>query len=177
MGESYHHYHTGITRLTWDDVMRMCRELAERVQVEYDPDIILGIAKAGVIPGAILASMLRKEFYPIRLSRRVKDRVVREKPAVLVPVPDEVEGKIVLIVDEIAATGETLRLAVGEARKRQAKKVKTATLYVHTESWRPHWYALETENLIIQPWDFEVLVRGKWVIHPEYQDEIDRIEE
>ncbi len=175
MEDSYHHYHAGVTRLDWDDVMTMCRELAERIHREYDPDIIIGIAKAGVIPGAIIASMLRKDFFPIRLSRRVKDRVVREKPAVLIPVPDEVEGKLVLIVDEIAATGETMRLAVGEARKKGAKKVKTATLYVHTESWRPNWTALETDDLIVQPWDFEVLDRGKWVIHPEYQAEIDHI--
>ncbi len=175
MEDSYHHYHAGVTRLDWNDVMSMCRELAERVQREYDPDIIIGIAKAGVIPGAILASMLRKDFFPMRLSRRQKDRVVREKPAILVPMPEEVDGKLVLIVDEIAATGETMRLAVGEARKKGAKKVKTATLYVHAESWRPNWYALETDDLIIQPWDFEVLDRGRWVVHPEYQEEIDRI--
>jgi hypothetical protein len=173
--DSYEHGHLGVLKLTWDDVMRLCRELAVQIQTEFDPDQIVGIAKAGVIPAAILASMLRKDFYPIRLSRREKDRVVRGRPRLLVPLTDDVRGKKVLIVDEISATGETLKLAVQEAKKKGARKVKTATLYVHSDSFKPNWYGMLSDDLIVQPWDFEVLKDGKFVIHPEYQEELDRL--
>jgi uncharacterized protein len=174
--DSYLHPHKGILRLTWDDVMRLCRSLAQTIQAEYDPDLIVGIAKAGLIPATILASVLRRDVYPIRLSRRRRDIVVMQKPAWVVPLTEDVSGKSVLIVDEISATGETLREAHKEANRKGARKVRTCTLYVHTDSYRPNYYALETDALIIQPWDFEVLERGKWVIHPEYQEEIDMLE-
>ncbi|MDQ7792883.1 MAG: phosphoribosyltransferase family protein [bacterium] len=175
LDDSYDHRHDDVVKLSWDDVMRLCRDLAVGIQAEFDPDQIVGIAKAGVIPAAILASMLRKDFYPIRLSRREKDRVVRGKPRLLVPLTEDVRGKKVLIVDEISATGETLKLAVQEAKKKGARTVKTATLYVHSDSFRPNWYGLVSDALIIQPWDFEVLQQGKFIIHPEYQEEFDRL--
>ncbi len=174
-GSSYAHPHDGILRLGWDDIMQMCRGLAERILAEYDPDIVVGIAKGGVIPGVILASMLRRDLYPIRLSRRRRDVVVLQKPAWVVPMSDDVRGKAVLLVDEISATGETLREAHKEANRRGARRVRTCTLYVHSDSFRPTFYALESDALIIQPWDHEVLERGRWVIHPEYQEEIDRL--
>jgi hypothetical protein len=171
--DSYLHAHDGILRLSWDDVMRMCRSLAETIQADYDPDLIIGIGKGGLIPATILASVLRRDLYPVRLSRRRRDIVVLQKPAWMVPLPDDLNGKTVLVVDEISVTGETLREVHKEANRKGARRVRTCTLYVHSDSYRPTYYALETDALIIQPWDFEVLERGKWIIHPEYEEEID----
>ncbi len=175
MEESYVHSPTDIVQLSWDDIMEMCRELAVRVKAEFDPDIIVGIAKAGVIPAVILASMLRVDFFPVKLSRRKKDIVVRDRPDIIVPMTENVAGKRVVIVDEISDTGETLRLAKREAEKKGARKVRTLTLYVHSESYRPTWYALETAALIIQPWDYEVLENGQFVVHPDYQARLERL--
>lgn len=174
--DSYMHEHNGILRLTWDDIMRLCRSLAQTIQADYEPDVIVGIAKAGLIPATILASMLRRDLYPIRLSRRQRDIVVRQRPAWAVPLSEDVAGKTVLIVDEISATGETLREAHKEANRLGARRVRTCTLYVHSDSFRPSYYALESDALIIQPWDFEVLERGKWIVHPEYEEEIDLLD-
>ena len=162
----------GIIQVSWDDVMEICKHLALEISREFDPDIVIGIAKGGVIPAAIIASILRKDFYPIRISRRKKDVVVRDRPEVSVPITGEVEGKRVLIVDEVSQTGETLRLAVREAQKLGAKKVKTATLYARRSEWKPNWFGFESDAVIIQPWDYEVLSGGKFIIHPEYEQAI-----
>jgi len=164
----YDREHRDVLQLSWDDVMDMCRELAASIKAEFDPDLVVGIAKGGVIPAVIIASMLRLDFFPARFSRRRRDMVVREKPEVLVPLTDDVRNKRVLVVDSVSATGETLRLAVGEAKKKGARKVKTAALYIHATSWRPTWYALESDALVMNPWDLEVLSQGKFVMHPEY---------
>ncbi|MCL6451815.1 MAG: phosphoribosyltransferase [Acetobacteraceae bacterium] len=161
--------------LSWQDVMDICKRLALAIDREYDPEIIVGIARAGVIPAAIISCMLRKEFYPIRLSRRWRDRLVRSRPQVLVPMTDDVSGKTVLIVDEMSATGETLRLAMKEAAKKGARRVKSAALYVRPGTWKPHWYGLETDALVVQPWDAEVLLQGRFVLHPEYREATERI--
>jgi len=170
----YRYHESGIIYLTWDDVMDMCRCLAVAVRQGFDPDLIVGIAHGGVIPAAIVASMLQKDFYPVRLTRRWHGRVVSSKPRVVVPLSEDVEHRTVLIVDETTSTGDTLRLACQEAYRQGARKAKTATLYVYTGSYRPNFYAMECDAVVVHPWDYETLFRGEFIINPEYQARIDR---
>src|SRR2546427_3715759 len=37
---------------------------------EYDPDVVIGIAKAGVIPGAVVASILQRDFASVAITRQ-----------------------------------------------------------------------------------------------------------
>jgi hypoxanthine phosphoribosyltransferase len=116
----------------------------------------------------MLSFVLRREFYPIRLTRRVDDAIVREKPTWLVRPPDKVRGRRILVVDEIVDSGHTIALAADEARALGAAQVRTAALYAH--SWadpRPDYVALTSDALILNPWDREVLIQGHWATHPE----------
>ena len=36
---------------------------------EYDPEVVIGIAKAGVIPGAVVASILQRDFASIAITK------------------------------------------------------------------------------------------------------------
>jgi hypoxanthine phosphoribosyltransferase len=159
-----------LIQLSWDDVMEICRDLAMTVSKEFDPDIVVGVARGGLIPATIIASILRKDLYPVALSRRVRGVIVREKPDILVPVSDEVDGRRVLIVDERSETGETLRLAVRETQKKGAKKVKTAAIFARPGSWKPNYFGFESEAVVIQPWDYELIVSGRFVVNPDYEE-------
>ena len=46
----------GTLEVDWPFFGELCRALALRVAREYQPEIVLGIAKAGVIPGVVVAS-------------------------------------------------------------------------------------------------------------------------
>lgn len=166
--QSYDYAHrSGIIELSWDDFAGMTRRLAEGLG-EQEIDIISGTARAGLFPAAALACALRLELFPIRLSRREHDVVVHDSPVWKVPMPEEVDGKVVAVVDEIADTGETLHMAAEAARQKGAKQVITVALVAH--SWatpRPDVVALVSDALVVFPWDQEVLVEGRWVQHPE----------
>ena len=54
-----------VLEVDWAFFGELCRALALHVARDYDPEIIVGIAKAGVIPAAIVATMLRREFASI----------------------------------------------------------------------------------------------------------------
>ena len=69
--------------LSWEMFGELCRALALRVAREFDPELVLGIARAGVIPGAVIASVLRLDFYSMMITRREGDEVVRQRPEVL----------------------------------------------------------------------------------------------
>src|SRR5215212_10162461 len=90
----------GVFEVGWPLFGELSRGLALRVARAYDPEIVIGIATAGVVPGAVVAAILDREFSSIVVSRRVGAETVRETPAVLSSAPVQVRGKRVLIVDE-----------------------------------------------------------------------------
>jgi hypoxanthine phosphoribosyltransferase len=157
----------GVHEVSWDEFARLARRLAELLEPE-GIDVVIGLARAGLLPATVVASSLRTEFSPLRLSRRVDDEVTHATPRWRVPLRDDLRGKVVAVVDEIADTGETLGLAAAAALERGAVRVVTATLFAHT--WAdplPDHCALVTDELLLFPWDREVLVDGAWVQHPE----------
>ena len=70
--------------LDWTMFGELCRALALKVARDYAPEVIIGIARAGVIPGAVMASILRVDFYSMNISRRHGDEV-RERPEIRGP--------------------------------------------------------------------------------------------
>ncbi len=165
-----------VLRLTWDDVMDVCKDMAVAINAEFNPDLVIGIARGGLIPAVIIASMLRKDFIPISLSRRHRDRVIHSVPQVFVPITTCLDGHSVLIVDETCQTGETFQISMREAQQKGARRVKTAALYISRAGYMPNWYGFETDALTVKPWDFEVLEDGKFVIRKEYLAQMDRLE-
>jgi hypoxanthine phosphoribosyltransferase len=107
----------------------------------------------------------------VRITRRFNDQVTFQQPVWKVDVSKEVESKIVAVVDEIADTGETLRLVAQRVQEQGAQRVITACLVSH--SWAspaPDHVALVTDALVMFPWDKQVYQEGKWQLHPELAD-------
>lgn len=121
----------GIKPISWQDFFGICKGLALAV-ASYEPEIILGIIRAGMYPATLLSHFLRAEVYAIRVTRRYQDRIIHDTPQWMVRPPEEVRDKRVLIVDEICNEGKTLLLARDEVQKMGAKAVKSAVMYSHT---------------------------------------------
>ena len=103
--------------LSWEMFGEFCRALALKVARDYDPDVVVGIARAGALPGAVVATILGVDFYSMIISREGdRDDDVHERPEVLSAAPSEVAGQRVLIVDEVTTSGATLRLALAAVR-------------------------------------------------------------
>lgn len=160
-----------IFELSWEVFGELCRALALKVaQSGYKPELVVGIAKAGVIPGAVVAAMLRCEFYSMKISRKAGAEQVRSRPTILSAAPAQALGKRVLIVDEICTTGTTLRMAVNALRNVRAEDVRTASVFVKVGKFRPDYFALETEGKVIFPWDRQVVNEyGEVVVNPMYE--------
>jgi len=157
----------GVHELSWEDVARHCRMLAEGLAAA-GADVIVGIARAGLIPATQVALHLRWEMFPVRVTRRVNDEVVHGSPVWKVPVSPEVSGRTVAVVDEMCDTGETLALVAAACLEAGATGVVTASLVAH--SWAapaPDIVALRSDAFVIFPWDREVYGDGRWLRHPE----------
>ena len=166
--KSYDYAHRqGVRSISWEDFARLSAMLVEQLE-QAGVEVIVGIARAGLIPATTVACNLRREMYPVRVTRRVNDEVRYASPVWKVPVSPEVAGKVVGVVDEIADTGETLALVAESAREQDAARVVTATLVSH--SWAsppPDYCALVSDELVIFPWDEQIYSEGRWQPHPE----------
>ena len=169
--QSYDYAHRqGVEEITWERFTQLAKELAEKVAGE-GVEIIIGIARAGLFPATAVACALRRELYPVRVTRRVNDRVTFDRPVWRVDVSPEVGGKVAAVVDEMADSGETLTLVAERVKERGAARVVTASLVSH--SWAkpaPEAVALVTDALVIFPWDKQVYLDGRWQAHPEMEE-------
>ena len=166
---SVNHQHKGVFEITWEQFGTYCQELASAIAKQFQPQCVVGISKGGLPLATVLAGVFRVDLYPIRLSYRERDIVKHKEPIWVVPVSSRVAGLKVLLVDEISVSGLTLRRAREELFRKGASEVFTVTLEVHKDSWKPDLFAIETDALIIHPWDKWVLQDGEFVLHPEYQ--------
>src|SRR5216110_3733009 len=157
----------GVLQVDWAFFGELCRVLALKVFREYDPDVVIGIAKAGVIPGAVVASILQRDFASVAITRQETGA----RPVVLAGPPRIVAGRRVLIVDEMCDSGDTMKLALNAVRELKPAAVKTAVSF-RTGPYQPDFYALETDNFIILPWDREVIIDGAIVVRPDYAEKL-----
>jgi hypoxanthine phosphoribosyltransferase len=157
----------GVLQVEWPLFGELSRALALKVARAWDPEIIIGVATAGVVPGAVVAAILGKEFHSLIISRRLEATAERETPAVLGAAPGAVRNRRVLIVDETCDSGATMRLAVASIVNAGATEVRTAVSF-KTGSFEPDYSALDTESTIVLPWDREVLLGGELVPNPKY---------
>ena len=157
----------GVLEVEWPLFGELSRALALKVARSYRPDLVLGVATAGVVPGAVVAAILDRPFHSVLITRRDGVERVRETPAVLSAAPLDVRDARVLIVDETCDSGATLRLAIAAAVNAGAAEVRTAVSF-RTGDYEPDFHALATESTIVLPWDREILVNGELVPNPTY---------
>jgi uncharacterized protein len=158
----------GVLIVDWPLFGELSRALALRVAREWMPDLIVGVATAGVVPGAAVAAILDLPFHSILISRRYSTEQVRDTPAVFGAAPPDVRGRNVLVVDETCDSGQTMRLAIGAIVNAGAREVRTAVSF-RTGSFVPDFHALATQAMIVLPWDREILIDGELVPNPKYE--------
>ncbi|MFH1821097.1 MAG: phosphoribosyltransferase [Methanobacteriota archaeon] len=119
---------------SWDYIHELCINLADQIrQRKYEPDIIVAISRGGWIPGRLLSDLMGKlDIATIKVEHYVDFYKTLKKPEITQPLPIEVIGKKILLVDDLADSGSSLRLVTDYLRKQGAKDVKICALY-----WKP----------------------------------------
>jgi hypothetical protein len=159
----------GVEEIGWERFNDMARALVEALANE-NVDAVIGVARAGLFPATAVACMLRRELYPVRITRRYNDEVTFDHPVWRVDVPATIRGLSVAVIDEIADSGETLAMVKLRALDRDAGKVVTASLVTHSWAYpKPDYTALVSDAFVVFPWDRQVFSNGKWQAHPEIE--------
>lgn len=150
--------------LTWDLFGLAARELASQVVAGgFVPDVVVAIARGGLIPGGGVAyalgakgvGTLNVEFYT-DIGQTLDD------PRVLPPLMDtsDLAGKRVLVVDDVADSGRTLALVL-EMLAGHGAQVRSAVLYAKPSSVvAPDFAWRTTDRWITFPWSALPPVEG-----------------
>jgi hypoxanthine phosphoribosyltransferase len=141
--------------LHWSKVDEAIWTLADYVRKDYKVDIIVGIARGGLIPAVRMSHILDNilmRVMDVKFYTDVEQHT--EFPEITVPLTEPIEGKNVLIVDDVADTGKTLKVVREDIQKKGARDVRIAVIAKKPQSIvDPDYYIFQTDGWIVFPWE------------------------
>ncbi len=144
-----------------EDALLHAKRIAEKiVESKYEPELIVAILRGGVVLARLLSDLLG--IGEIKVMRVVHyDALESKKVAEIVePINCRLDGMKVLLVDDVADTGESLIVARDHLFERGASEVKIATM--HYKPWsklKPDYYSEETEAWVVYFWEYAETVK------------------
>jgi len=147
---------------SWNQIYYMLLNLAEKIRKDkFKAEVIVGVSRGGWPPARVLSDLLsNSNLANVRAEFYVGVGETKSTPQLTQPVSVHVALKKVLIVDEVADTGESLMLVKQHVLEQGASEVKIATIYYKPWSIvKPDYYEKETSCWIVFPWEIKETVR------------------
>jgi len=145
--------------LTWQGFGEATRDLSRAIVADgFVPDVVVAVARGGLLPaGAIAYGLGVKNCGAINVEFYTGIGTVLPDPELLPPELDMsyLDGRRVLLVDDVADSGRTLDLAVRLLTERGAL-VRSVVIYTKpTTIIRPDWSWKDTALWIDFPWSWQ----------------------
>jgi len=162
---------------TWDRIYEFLLNLANKIRKSgFKPDVIVGISRGGWPPARVMSDLLENPHIAnVKAEFYLGVAKTKGEPTITQPVSASVRGKKVLVVDEVADTGKSLRLVRSHLNEEGATEVKIATIYY--KPWSivvPDYDERETSIWIVFPWERKETIRN---VIKQYRSEGKTVEE
>lgn len=148
---------------TWNQIYEMLIDQSEKIRIStYQPDIIIAVARGGLAPARILTDLLETpEVATIRIEFYADIAQPSIQPILKQSLTIPVNGKKILIVDDISDSGQSLRVAKQHLADKGAAQVKIATLYAKPSTQTvPDYVEKTTERWVVFPWEIKETLRA-----------------
>ncbi|WP_134669341.1 phosphoribosyltransferase [Halorussus marinus] len=148
------------TITNWEYIYGLCRDVSDQVKGDaFEPDVVVALARGGWFAGRCICDFLGlDDLTSLKMEHYVGTAEKTGDPEVRYPMPEgSVEGKDVLIIDDIADTGGSIERAYEYVTDRDAGEVRTATLQLlQTSEFDPDYVGerLEEWAWVVYPWNF-----------------------
>lgn len=142
--------------LTWNDIQRLIEKVVDRIIDDgYKPDIIIAISRGGFNPARILCDQLNvRKLASVQVTYYTGVNTKGNEPIFIHPLNAYVSGLKVLIVDDVADSGDSLKAVKKYVNLFNPSEIRTVTL--HYKPWsiiKPNYFAEEVSIWIIYPWE------------------------
>ncbi|OOC08160.1 phosphoribosyltransferase [Amycolatopsis azurea] len=124
--------------LSWSDIERCVDNLVAALVANEAPEVLIAIARGGMVPAALLSHRLGVRDVRILQAQVTRGDSIDADRLSRVVVPDagqpgDLTGKSVLVVDDITTTGETLMAVVDVVRAQGCSMVNAAVCVVRPD--------------------------------------------
>jgi hypoxanthine phosphoribosyltransferase len=141
----------------------MLLNLAQEIRKNgFKPDLIVGVCRGGWPPARVMSDLLgNPQMANVKAEFYLGVAETKGEPVITQPVSVSVRDKKILLVDDVADTGKSLKLVKSHLQEMGAKEVKVVTLYY--KPWSiitPDYYEKKTSHWIIFPWERRETVRN-----------------
>jgi uncharacterized protein len=149
---------------TWDEILEKSIKLAKKIrQIEIERfDCIVGVSRGGLALTRIMSDLLDIQNVMITKCEYYTDiGEKRKKPAITQKIQGNIARQRVLVVDDVADSGESLILIKKYLEKKNPIAVKIATIYV--KPWSkifPEYHVARTDAWIIFPWEYYEAIKS-----------------
>ncbi|MEM3373040.1 MAG: phosphoribosyltransferase family protein [Candidatus Anstonellales archaeon] len=147
-------------KLSFEDVYSLCLKLSEGILRYYGKDYekitLIAISRGGLVPARLIADLTSKKDIWTISAKSYIDIDKREQVSITQDVKTNLENRRILLIDDIADSGNTIKTIKELFELRGAKEVKSCTLHYKRKSViEPDFYAEEVDNnvWIIYPWE------------------------
>ncbi|MBP8252793.1 MAG: phosphoribosyltransferase [Herpetosiphon sp.] len=142
--------------LSWDEVESLVEQIDQQIADDYDA--LLVVTRGGMIPACLLSQ--RRNWRNILVAAvqfYTGIGKTRDIPTFLqFPADPLIAGKKLLVVDDIWDSGRTIA-AVKQRLDATGASYEVAVLHFKPEAskvpGKPHYYAAETNQWIVYPWE------------------------
>lgn len=146
---------------TWRRIYLMLLGQAEKIRKSsFKPDIIIAVSRGGWLPARILADLLETGLGNVSAEFYLGVGETRKAPVLTQGTSVAVKGKKVLVVDDVADSGESLKLVKAHVLQQGATEARVATIYHKPWSGvKPDFYAQETRRWVVFPWEIKETIK------------------
>ncbi len=150
---------TGFIYVSWEELEEEVTKLSIRILDRLKPDGLVCVGRGGLIPTAMLSDALSVDNIGFLGARRYVGICKGGEMKVYTFIPPPRQSRVLLLIDDVADTGETLKKAKNFISSVYKGDVYTAT--IHHKPWckfKPDFYVRVVDKWIIYPWEpIEVL--------------------
>lgn len=151
--------------ISWNKCYELARRVAAQIRsADFQPELIVAIARGGYVPARLLCDLLDVyELTSIRITHYRDGATAQSRAALASPLSVAIQGRKVLVVDDVSDSGDTLQVALAHLQGFHPAQLKLAVLHHKTVSpLIPDFYGQKVRNWrwIIYPWAAVEDLRG-----------------
>jgi hypoxanthine phosphoribosyltransferase len=144
-------------RISWEDVEALIWKVyLDLKSSNFDPDVVIGVARGGLAPARILVDYLHKKYIcTFQMGHWEGDTTLAVEPKIIFPLPEvDLTQKRVLVVDDVSDEGGTMEGVVSYLKPRVGD-IRTAVLISKADSRYKADYcpdSMEEWRWVLLPW-------------------------
>jgi hypothetical protein len=142
--------------VSWDSAISLSKNLAGKIRASgFSPDLVIAIGRGGYVPARIVCDrLLKSDLTSIKVEHWGTAAQKFDRVRIRFPLSAGIEGKAILVIDDVTDTGETLNAARDYLHRCRPLTIRTGVLQHKTSStFQPDYYA-------------ELITDWKWIIYP-----------